>query len=97
MERKNKIKKLVKIDGGALGILDSPRALLKSSVASPEITSMLKDIDGDLLYCFSEDGLEDRHLHHEGNKAYEERFRKDVTQLYEESKSCSNPFIEAGE
>ena len=58
---------------------------------------MLKDIDGDLLYCFSEDGLEDRHLHHEGNKTYEERFRKDVTQLYEESKSCSNPFIEAGE
>ena len=50
-------------------------------------------------YCIASRRMdfEDRHLHHEGNKAYEERFRKDVTQLYEESKSCSNPFIEAGE
>ena len=28
--------KLVKIDGGAVGVLDSPRALLKRSVADPE-------------------------------------------------------------
>ena len=44
--------KLDKIDGGAVSVLDSPRALLKWSVAGSEITSMLKDIDDDLLYWF---------------------------------------------
>ena len=45
--------KLVKIDSAAVSILDSPQALLKWSVAGPEITSMLKGIDKPLLYCFS--------------------------------------------
>ena len=36
-------------------------------------------------------------LQHEDNKAYEERFRKDVPQLYEELKSRGNPLIEDGE
>ena len=42
--------KLVKIDAGAMGILDSPHPLPKWSVASPEITSMLNDIYDDLLH-----------------------------------------------
>ena len=58
---------------------------------------MLKDIDDDLLCCFSKNELEEVHLHHEGNKGYAERFRKDVTQLYEELKICGNLFIEDGE
>ena len=45
--------KLFKIDSAAVSILDSPQALLKWSVAGPEITSMLKGIDKPLLYCFS--------------------------------------------
>ena len=43
--------KLVKIDGRAVDILNSPQALLSWPVASAEISSMLKDIDDDLLYC----------------------------------------------
>ena len=43
--------KLVKIDGRAVGIFNSPRVLLSWLVASAEINSMLKDIDDDLLYC----------------------------------------------
>ena len=74
--------------------LDSPRALLNWAVAGPEITSMLKDIDEELLYFFSEDEIKDAYLHHEDNKVYEKRFRKGVTQLYEELKSRGNPFIE---
>ena len=37
------------------------------------------------------------HIGTEGNKAYEEKFRKDVTQIYEGLQSCDNPFIENGE
>lgn len=58
---------------------------------------MLNDIEDELLYCFWEDELEDAYLHYEGNKRYEERFRNDATQLYEELESCSNPFNEDGE
>ena len=79
-----------------MGILDSPRALLKWSVAHQEVTSMLKDADDDLLDCFLDGELEDAHLYHKDNKVYEERFRKDMTQLYEKVKSRGNPFIGDG-
>ena len=55
---------------------------------------MLKDIDDNLLYRFSEDEIEGSHLHNENNKSYEERFRKNLTQLYEELKRRGNLFIE---
>ena len=45
---------------------------------------MLKDIGENLL----------SNLPHEDNKTFEEKFRKDVTQLYKELKSRGNPFIE---
>ena len=62
-----------------------------------EITAMLKDIDDDLLYRFSDDKIEGAHFHHEDNKSYQERFRKNMTQLHEEFKSRGNLFIEGGE
>ena len=75
--------------------------MLKWLVGGPEVTSLLKDIDDDLFYClpiiddlFSEDEVEDTHLHHDSEK---KRFRKNVTQLYEELKSRGNLFIEDGE
>ena len=37
--------KIVKTDGGAIGILDSPAALLKWAVAGPEISRILGTID----------------------------------------------------
>ena len=94
MSKKNK---LVKIDGGAVGILDYPRALLKGPVAGPAITSMLEDFEDALLTCFSEDELEDAHLHHEDNNLYEQRFRKDVSKLINEINKCGNPFLGDGE
>ena len=79
--------KLVKIDGGAVGILDSPRALLKWAVVTPEISS--KDEE--------HEEHEDAQLHHEDTKPFEEMFRKDVNQLYEELKSRGNPFLANGD
>ena len=58
---------------------------------------MLKDIATSSCIFFSEDELEDPHLNHEDNKVYEKRFRRDVTQLYEELKGCGNPLTEDGE
>ena len=77
--------KLVKINGGAVGILDSPRVLLKWSIAGPEITSMLEALsdDIDFMDLLTENETENEsHLHHEDTKAFEDRFRKDVSLLY---------------
>ena len=88
--------KLVKIDGGAVGILDSPRALLKWAVVTPEISSILEKFDNQMITSLHEEH-EDAQLHHEDTKPFEEMFRKDVNQLYEELKSRGNPFLANGD
>ena len=86
--------KLVKISGGAVGILDSPAALLKWSIAGPEIKHMLESLDGSLDYTdFVDDEDNENGLHHEDTKVFENRFRDDINSFFEELNSRGNPFL----
>ena len=90
--------KLVKISGGAVCILDSPAALLKWSIAGPEIKHMLESLDGSLDYTdFVDDEDNENGLHHEDTKVFENRFRDDVNTFFEELNSRGNPFLLLGD
>ena len=88
---------ITNVDNEAVSILDYPHALLKWSVAGPVITSMLEEIEDMLLSCFSEDELEDAHLHHEDNSLYTVMSRKDASKLTNNINKCGNPFLVDGE
>ena len=54
--------------------------------------------DIDFMDLLTEDETENEsHLHHEDTKAFEDRFRKDVSLLYDELCTRGNPFLQAGE
>ena len=75
--------KLVKIDGGAIGILDNHISMMKWMVASPEISRLLH------LFEVEGDKKQEDALHHEDTDAHEKRFRTHVL-------SFKNTFDEAG-
>ena len=59
--------KILKIDGGVIGILDNPTVLLKWAIIGPVISEILKE---------EEDGNLPK-LHHEDTASFEKDFRKD--------------------
>ena len=77
--------KLVKIEGGAIGIFDNPKALLRWAVAGPIVAQICKDAEDD-------DVKEKKH--HEDNETFERNFRKDVKSLYDAFLEFGNPFSE---
>ena len=80
--------KTVKIDGGAIGILDNATALIKWMIAGPEIARLLE---------LFEDATEkeDKNLsHHEDTDAHEKRFRQDVISFKNIFEELGNPFEE---
>ena len=81
--------KLVKIDGGAIGILENQNALLKWAVAGPIISDMLKENEGEHMV-----DLATFHSHHEYTEAFEKAFRVDAETLLNAYIECGNPFQE---
>ena len=80
--------KIVKTDGGAIGILDSPAVLLKWAVAGPEISRILGTID-------EENGEDDViYNHHEDTDNFEKKFRNDAKKFYNTFCELGNPFQE---
>eukprot|EP00794_Sanderia_malayensis_P004251 gene4251-4816_t len=80
--------KVVKIDGGAIGLLDNEAALLKWAVASPII--------GDILEQSEEQQIKEGHVfkHHEDTNSFEERFIKDRKSFLGAFLDLGNPFQE---
>ena len=75
--------KLVKIDGGAIGILDNEDALLKWAVAGPFISDMLQQ------------SANDHELHHhEDTYDFEKTFLKEKALLTTAFLEFGNPFSE---
>ena len=80
--------KLVKIDGGAIGILENESALLKRAIAGPTICDILKMSDSvkanvnELLH------------HHEDTKTFEVKFQKDKNAFANAIEDLGNPFLE---
>ena len=69
--------KLVKIDGGAIGILENDIALLDWAISGPQISQMLQ------IFSNSDTNkasvvLNEFNLHHEDTDACEKNFRKDL-------------------
>ena len=83
--------KLVKEEGGAIGILQSPKALMQWMEAGPEIARMITEF-GDIIV--DADPEEPIKSHHENTTTFEKRFRKDVKSMYEAFIENGNPFEE---
>ena len=80
--------KVIKDDGGAIGILHSPKALMRWMVGGPEVARMISEYNESI-----KDDLESR-SHHENTVAFEKRFRKDVAALVDAFEKEGNPFEE---
>lgn len=74
--------KIVKIDGGAIGILQDPAALLKWMVACPEITRMLPSFETEEPQHEDEDSR-----HHEDSDGHEKNSAKILSPLGKPSQS----------
>ena len=74
--------KIVKVDGGAIGILDDEAALLKWAVAGPIISKMIEDVDCDI------EG------HHEDTAKFEADFQMKRSSLIQAFVEIGNPFLE---
>ena len=80
--------KLVKIDGGAIDILDNPNALLRWAVAGPVISLICKD---------AESVSKTSTTHHEDTDCFERKFRTDSDSLFSAFLEFGNPFKEEEE
>ena len=80
--------KLVKIDGGAIGILYSKVVLLKWAVVSPIISGILQDQEPS--------NPKDKYIlkHHENTKSFEGKFKKDKEAFQNALLTYENPFQE---
>ena len=76
--------KILKIDGGVIGILDNPTVLLKWAIIGPVISEILKE---------EEDGNLPK-LHHEDTASFEKDFRKDRDSSIASRLEYGNPFEE---
>ena len=80
--------KVVKVDGGATGILENETALLKWAVAGPIISDLLNQADQDLP------NPQKPPKHHEHTDLYEKNFRKDRNSFLGALMEYGNPFCE---
>ena len=86
--------KSVKVNGGAIGILQNEKALLEWSTASPIVAEILEDFN----VQHDQDQQEQTTLaHHEDNKNFENNFKNDRSQLMSAFDKLSNPFSESSE
>ena len=80
--------KLVKVDGGAIGILENEATLLKWAVAGLMISDMLETAD---LFENKPNKVYD---HHEGTKLFQDKFHNDKKVFKETLENLGNPFLE---
>ena len=80
--------KLVKIDGGATDLLNDNAALLKWTVAGPEIAELVRS-----FHCNDYEDTEIPH-HHENTDAFEKQFHEDVKSLCDFMRELGNPFTD---
>jgi hypothetical protein len=79
---------LVKIDGGAIGILDNHTSMIKWMIAGPEISCILRSFE------VEEDRTEEDAPHHEDTDSHEKRFRTDLTSFKSTLDELGSPFEE---
>ena len=82
---------VVKGDGGAIGLTQNPRALLRWMVAGSEIAWT---IDGFETACLDNHTGRDNGRHHEHTMAVQVTFASEVLALVEVIEDLGNPFME---
>ena len=78
-------KKIIKMEAGAIGILDCPKALTKWIIAAPKIAQLILE---------HEVAMNNATIHHEHSKTFEAMFRNNVKALLKEFTTEGNPFNE---
>ena len=86
--------KIVKGNGGAIGIFDSPVSLTKWMISGPDIALMISIFEEDAIHSKPESP---EYKHHENMESFENRFRKKNLSLKEEFIKAGNPFEETSE
>ena len=81
---------LVKGEGCAIGLTESPSALRRWMISGPEIARMVKEFED----CLTEGKTESRKKHHEKAKSYQLSFSKEVKSLTSLIEKMGNPFTE---
>jgi hypothetical protein len=84
---------LIKGDGGAVGLTESPGALRRWIIAGPEIARMIKEFENSVQSSRAKDNL----LHHEQQPGVQASFRDDVASLISTFEELGNPFEEESE
>ncbi len=82
--------KLVKGQGGAIGLTENQGALLKWTVAGPEIARVIQEFEDTISTSVRKDSPK----HHEQNAAFQKRFSQDVRSMVSTITGFSNPFAE---
>ena len=83
--------KIIKTDGGAIGILDNKDALLEWATCGPQIAQMLFDVYG----AEEDDSEEEYCYHHEDTNSFERKFREDRVKLIDAFEGLGNPFSDS--
>ena len=81
--------KIVKIDGGAIGLMDDEQSLIEWAVSGPSISQMVKDVNSDIMM----DLCELNSPHH----VFEASFRNHRNLLLKSFCQFGNPFKETRE
>ena len=82
--------KIVKGDGGAVGLLQNPKALLRWTVAGPEISRATEEFEAN---CLSDSGKTNL-KHHELTLSAQSTFANEVRHLVQVIEDMGNPFME---
>ena len=82
--------KIVKGDGGAVGLLKNPKALLRWMVARPEISRATEEFEAN---CLSDSGKTNL-KHHELTLSAQSTFANEVRHLVQVIEDMGNPFME---
>lgn len=80
---------IVKGEGGAVGLTESPGALRRWMVAGPEVSRMVQEFEGRV-------STKESHDHHEQKPGIQCAFSKDVTNTIAAFEELGNPFMETG-
>ena len=87
--------KMVKGNGGAIGLMQNPQALCRWMVGEPQLARLVTEFEECREESMhSEFNAGNKKLHHEQSKAFQLRFKNHVEALFELVNERGNPFEE---
>lgn len=86
--------KVVKGDGGAVGLLQNPKALLRWMVAGPELARLIEEFEVNYLDRGTGKTARTNLKHHEHTVSAQVKFAKEVCALVQVMEYMGNPFME---